>query len=683
MSRSSFAEILLARLLKWLPGLLVCALLLANALGPLTLSSLRQIDANLHDFRLRLFARETHDDRVAIVAIDEKSLAELGRWPWSRDRLAALVDALFTRHGAALVGLDVILAEPDRSSGLAVLEQMAEGPLRGDTAFARALESQRAALDHDGRLSATMQAHRVVLGFHFSSGSLAAQNGVLPTPLMPADGFRGLAQFEGYGGNLPAFQAAAAGGGFLNALVDPDGVRRRAPLLAVHADGVHGSFALVLARALLGDPPVKARFAAGGDGVLDALEMPSAGGTMRIPVGHGAEVLLPYPSRAGLTRVHSAADVLAGRVPQGALRGRVVLVGATAPGLADLHATPVAEQVAGVHAHANLLTAIIDGKVPHEPMWSSFAEAAMLLAAFLALAPLGALGLRWATLLAAAVALILVAANFAAWASSRLALPLAGPLILVATMFAWRVFYGHFLEARARRRLAALFGQYVPPELVERMSHDPARYDMRGRSAELTVLFADIRGFTALSETLPAADLALLMNEFLSDVTDVVRAHGGTLDKYVGDAVMAFWGAPLDDPAHAGHAIDAAFGMLAALPALNARFAARGWPALALGIGINTGAMVVGDLGSRHRRAYTVLGDAVNVAARLQELCGHYRLPILIGEATRHAIANRSCRRVDTVTLRGRQAPTTVYEPLSPAALQAVRVPESTVVPAG
>lgn len=202
------------------------------------------------------------------------------------------------------------------------------------------------------------------------------------------------------------------------------------------------------------------------------------------------------------------------------------------------------------------------------------------------------------------------------------ALPLAGPLLLLAGLFDRRVFFGHFLESRDRRRLATLFGQYVPPELVDHMSLGPSRNGMQGRNAELSVMFADLRGFTALSETMDPTDLAALINEFLSEMTENVRRRGGTLDTYVGDAAMAFWGAPMPNPLHARLAVEAALAMQAAMPALNRRFTQRGWPSLALGIGINSGPMVVGDLGSRHRRAYTVLGDAVNVAARLQErLC--------------------------------------------------------------
>ena len=198
--------------------------------------------------------------------------------------------------------------------------------------------------------------------------------------------------------------------------------------------------------------------------------------------------------------------------------------------------------------------------------------------------------------------------------------------------------YGFFIESRAKRQFTELFGQYVPPELVARMARDPARYTMEGRNEILTVLFADIRGFTAIAERLDPKTLAALLNEFLTSMSLVVRSHRGTLDKYVGDAIMAFWGAPVADPQHARQAVAAALAMQGELTRLNERFAKRGWPEVQIGIGINTGAMNVGDMGSKLRKAYTVIGDAVNVAARLEGLTRQYGIGILVGQSTRDAI---------------------------------------------
>jgi adenylate cyclase len=659
-----------ARALRWAPVALVAALLLGHAGGGWELASVRQLDAWIHDARLRLFAERKADDRIVVVAIDEASLSALGRWPWSRARLAELVEHLFRRDGIALLGLDLILAEADQSSGLAALEAMANGPLRGNADFLAALASRRDELDHDGRLAAALTFHPVLLGFHLSQGPGATTTGSLPPGVMSAQGFESsLVDFDGHGGNLPRLQAAAAGGGFLNAFVDADGVRRRAPLLARHGQEVHASLALAMARAALGNAALAVQRSTGPAlGGLDTLRLVTPERTIAVSMGSNAEVLLPYPDRSALAPTFSAIDVLAGKVPKDALRGRLVLIGATAPGMADLHPSPVAGNLPGVYAHAALLSALLQQRVPFAPPWSPGLHGALLLATLLGGVALTRLELRWATGVAIALAALLFAGNLFAWARLHLGLPLAGPLLLLAVIFSWHVFLGFFLESRGRRRLASLFGQYVPPELVERMARDPERYGMQGRNAELTVMFADVRGFTALSETMPPAELAALINDFLSEMTDIVRAHGGTLDKYVGDAVMAFWGAPVADDAHARHALDAALAMQARLPALNQRFDARGWPAMSLGIGINSGSMVVGDLGSRHRRAYTVLGDAVNVAARLQELSSTYRAGIVLGHGTFLALGAGLCEELDTVVLRGRRTPETIFVPRKPSA---------------
>ena len=606
MSRSSSARV-------WL-GAALLALLLAQASGHLRLPGVDALDAAVYDARLRAFAHERVDPRIAVVDIDERALAEVGRWPWPRVRQAELVERLFEREGVQLVGLDMILAEPESAAA-------------------------------DQRLAEVVARHPVVLGFHLNAIPGAARNGALPAGL-PGPAGDVWPPWHGHAGSLPAFQQAAAGGGFLNAVIDDDGITRRAPLLAAYDGRVQPGLSLAMAQVLLGERALAARHWADASG----------------------QVLLPYPAESGRVQHVSAADVLAGRLADGSLRGRVVLVGTAAAGLMDQHSTPTGDLLPGVELHADLLSGLLNGRLPQAPAYAPAATALTLLAAGLSLIVLlPRLGLWAASGLCAAIAVALVALNLGAWALQRIALPLAAPLLLVALLYALQLFFGQLAEALARRRLAALFGQYVPPELVTLMSRDPERYTMAGRSAELTVLFADVRGFTTFSEQLTPPELAALMNRYFSVMTDIVRQHRGTLDKFIGDCLMAFWGAPLDDAEHAQHAVQAALAMQAALPAINAEFAVRGWPPIRVTIGINTGAMVVGDMGSKHRRAYTVLGDAVNVAARLQELSGKLEAPVVIGETTRSALpADWPCREIDRVTVRGRTTAMTIYEARMP-----------------
>ncbi len=650
-------------------GLAVTALLLAHTAGLWPQGALVRLDGWLYDARVRLFAVNERDPRIVIVDIDERALAEVGRWPWGRDRLADLVGRLFDEQGVSLLGLDMILAEPDQTTGLPLIEHLARGALRDDATVSTALKALRPRLDHDQRLADALTRHPVVLGFHLSRGPGAARNGVLPPPLIRAKEMgvsaSALTNWSGYGANLALLQAAAPpGAGALNALVDPDGVTRRAPLLARVGEEVHGAFALVLARAWLGGPALQVR--TGLDGWLSGVALAGPRGKLQAAADAQGLALLPFRGPQGQFQYVSAADVLDARLAAGSLRGKIALLGTTAPGLLDLRSTPVGEAYPGVEGHANLLSGLLDGSLRHTSADARAIETLLVLGiggVMIFVLP------RCRSMVASVIALALLLGVLLwggwAWQAWQLALPLATALSAVVLLFGVYMFFGQFVELRSRRRLEALFGRYVPPELVDQMSRNPARYDMQGRAEVLSVLFADVRGFTAISETMAPTELAALMNEFFTTMTTIVRQHRGTLDKYVGDALMAFWGAPVHDEQHAQNAVAAALAMQAALPALNARFVARGWPALQVGMGINSGAMVVGDLGSQQRRAYTVLGDAVNVGARFQTLCAEQGAHIIIGEATRALLPGWPCRELARVTVRGRSAAVTIFEPLA------------------
>jgi adenylate cyclase len=225
--------------------------------------------------------------------------------------------------------------------------------------------------------------------------------------------------------------------------------------------------------------------------------------------------------------------------------------------------------------------------------------------------------------------------------------------------------YGYFVEARSKRQFTELFGQYVPPELVDRMARDPQKYNMEPRAAELTILFSDVRGFTSISEALKPEELREYINEYLTDMSGIIRSrHRGTLDKYIGDAIMAFWGAPVDDAQHARNGVLAALDMQKERRILNEKFAARGWPTLKIGVGVNSGNVRVGDMGSQVRRAYTVMGDPVNVASRLEGRTKGYGVGILVGEATRNQVKEVVFREVDRIKVKGKDEAVTIFEPL-------------------
>jgi len=653
-------------------GLAVLAVFVGHAARFYELGIVTRLDHVLYDTRLRLTAPGGVDDRIVILDIDERSLATpgLGRWPWGRDVMAALVTRLFDRYGAALVAFDVVNGEPDRSSGLPVLERLAAGELKDAREFHEALGRLRPQLDNDGRFAAALKDRPVILGFYFTSPESEA-SGALPAPVLDARVFRGrpiaFARYQGYGANLPQFQQATLGAGHFTPLVDEDGIIRRVPMLAEYKGEYYEPLSLAVFRALAGQPKVEAgfapegRFLARGYAGLEWLEV----GPRRIPLDANAAALVPYRGKVRSFPYVSAADLFHDRVPVERIKGRVVLVGASAPGLVDLRATPVGTAYPGVEIHANLIAGMLDGSIKQRPAYVVGAEVLLLLAFGLTLALVLPLLSPLRATLASAAALALVAAlNVAVWTQADTALPLAAGVLMIIALFAANMSYGYFVETRSKRQFAELFGQYVPPELVDEMARDPAQYSMEGKNEVLTVLFTDIRGFTSIAEGFDPKALAAFLNEFLTAMSLVIRTHRGTLDKYMGDAIMAFWGAPVADPQHARHALAAALAMQAELARLNPAFRARGWPEIRIGIGLNTGPMSVGDMGSKLRKAYTVMGDAVNLASRLEGLTKAYGAGIIVGQATREAVPGMVFRELDRVRVKGKDAPVAIYEPV-------------------
>jgi len=654
-------------------GLVVVALFLAHATGRPRIAAIDQLEAAAYDARLLLTMPRTTDSRVVIVDIDEKSLAEEGRWPWRRDRLALLVDKLFDRHHVAVLGFDVVFAERDESSGLGVLRELAEGELRNDAQYRAAIETIAPRLEFDRLFAERLKGRAVVLGYYFSDvstepGGLAI--GAIPKPVLPKGTFTGknigFSAFAGYGGNLPEFQDVAAGAGHFTPWTDRDGVHRSVPMLAQYKGAYYEPLALAVVRLLMGSPPVNPGYPA--DSLLTknypGLEWLEVG-KLRVPVDENANALVPYRGPSGSFRYVSATDILRDRVAADAFENKIVLVGTTAPGLQDLRSTPVAPLYPGVEIHANLIAGMIDGTIKQKPPYVLGAEVFLLVLTGLVMAVLlPFLNPLRATLVTVGVLVAAVGLNLFVWTSGNLVLPLASGLLMVVLLYALNMSYGYFVETRAKRQITSRFGQYVPPEIAEEMSRNPERFSMEGESRELTVLFSDVRGFTSLSEGLDPKALARLMNAYLTPMTEVIHGHRGTIDKYMGDAIMAFWGAPLEDAQHPRHAVLAGLEMQITLKALETDFRANGWKPLAVGIGVNTGRVSVGNMGSQVRVAYTVMGDAVNLASRLEMLTKKYGVTMIIGEDTRAAVPDIVVRELDRVRVKGKDEPVAIFEPI-------------------
>lgn len=642
--------------------------MLGYVVGAVNIPVVKLLDDYIYDSKLKMTMPGTLDQRVVIIDIDEKSLGELGRWPWNRKILAELVNKLVDDYKVRVVGFDVVFAEPDESSGIKVLEAVGQRYFRGEQKFQQALEDLRPELDYDGLFAASLQGRPVVLGYYFSSLINAKQTGALPLPAFTGGAFESLrsrpVSWDGYGANLERFQRVASGAGHFNPLVDGDGSSRRVPLLVEFQGNYYESLSLAVLRAALGRSTIKLDIPE-GSGEVESISLRWADGVLSIPVDRDVAALVPYRGHERSFPYFSAVDVKNGQIDARQLEGRIVLVGTSAPGLNDLRVTPVGAAYPGVEVHANLISGMLSGTLKVTPAYATgldVVQIVMIGGLLVVLLPL-------LTPIRAAVATVLallavVILNFVFW-QSGIVVPLAATLTLILLLFAYNMSWGYFVESRAKRQFTDLFGQYVPPALVEEMARDPERYNMEGRNGELTVLFADVRGFTSLSEGMDPRDLTHLMNEYLNEMTRVIQARRGTLDKYIGDAVMAFWGAPLADPLHATNAVLAAMEMQEALARLAPLFQRRGWPALQIGIGINSGIMTVGDMGSTIRKAYTVMGDSVNLGSRLEGITKTYGVGIVVGEATRDSAKLFAYRELDRVRVKGRDIAVAIYEPIA------------------
>lgn len=651
-------------------GFAVVLVILLNAAGVIPLGFVQRLENYTYDQRLQWTMPGTVDPRIVIVDIDERSLQEQGHWPWPRHQIAKMMDELFDTYQIDVLGFDVIFAEPDGSSGLSQLEQLARTDLKDNPAFNEAMVRLRPSLRYDQIFADSLKNRRVALGYYFRhDGQADSRVGSLPAPALATGSFDaaqvGAVQATGYAANLEVLQQAAASGGFFNAspLVDADGVLRRISLLQMLDGQLYETLSLAVTRLTMQGSELALNYADGDNSAL-ALESLQLG-KRRIPIDENVAALVPYRGKQGSFVYVSASDVLQKKVAPDVLFGAIVLVGTTAPGLLDLRSAPMQESYAGVELHANMIAGMLDGNIKERPAYVLGLNLVFILfmGGFLALA-LPALSPLAATALTAGTTLAMLAGNLYFWQIQNLILPLASSLVLISALFIFNMSYGYFVDARGKRMLARLFGQYVPPELVDEMAKDPGAYSLEGSSRDMTVLFSDVRGFTTISEGLDPRQLTQLMNEFLTPMTHVIHHHRGTIDKYMGDAIMAFWGAPVTDPDHARNALLAAMEMVAKLDSLQDHFKARGWPPIKVGVGLNTGDMTVGNMGSEFRLAYTVMGDAVNLGSRLESLTKNYGVAIMVSEFTSTRVPDFAFRELDCVRVKGKDKPVKIYEPI-------------------
>ena len=659
-----------------LVSLLPLLFALGHASGFLPWNLALRLDNIIYDARLRLTMPQTFDDRIVIVDIDEKSLSAIGRWPWSRNKLSDITTELFERQKIKTLGFDMVFAEPDNSSGLATLNLLGRTTLRSDAGFQAQLPLLNKTQDYDALFAESLEKHNVVLGYYFTSDRQKHTSGKLPTPVLNEAALQGhsshITHWDGYGASIDAITLAASAAGFFNAIADADGIVRATPLLASFENQYYESFALALFRVYQGLPQSSVKFQ--NDRAISAMQISLNGKVQSIHVDEKLSVLIPYRgfggAAGGTYRYVSAIDVLSKKLSENELKDKIVLIGSTAPGLQDLRTTPVGEAYPGVETHANILSSMLDGNSVFRPDYALGYELLMLLIVGVLLAfVLPSLSVASAMAFGMGVLLSTMVLNTSLFLSNGLVLPLAATLLTGFAVYTLSMSADHLLRSRAMLALKKLFGSYVPPHLVEQMEDHYDNYAMQAKNVEMTVLFCDMRGFSQIAEKLLPSDVQAMLNRVFTQLSRVILRHGGTIDKYMGDCVMAFWGAPAQTSNHAHQAVLAALDMVDALAEINQVQHRLGLPDVQVGIGINTGMMCVGDMGSDIRRSYTAVGDAVNLAARLQELSKTYSVIILVSASTMSQASAFVWQEVDKVRVHGKTQVLSIYTPLSHSGL--------------
>ena len=628
-----------------------------------------RLDYLIYDLRFPL-AQQKMNKRsstpVVIIDVDEKSLAELGQWPWSRVKMAQLVESAYSA-GVVMMGFDMVFSEPERDSVAAWYDR------KTITATEKAFLAQWQKEWQPEKVFAQALGQDTILGYVFHNEK-GIEQGQLPAPLNLVQTHSHSPQLlahqtmTNFTSNLPILMDTALSAGFFSTSEDHDGIIRRVPLILKYQNQFYSSLSLEIVKQfwLTDDVAIKT-VEVGHEVRVESLHL----GQYQIPTDANAQVLVPYvgPARSFLYLSASDFIVRPESLPKHLLEGAIALVGASAWGLEDLRSTPMGGEYPGVEVHANVINAILntlDGgeHFPYRPDYANeMALWLILLMGVLALFfPLFSPWLLVVTL--TGLFLGLIGLNLSAWRYALMDFPLAAQIIFWVGLCVINLPLCYMRQNRQKQQLQKMFGQYVPAAHIREMMSSEASFGFDGETKCMTVMFSDIRNFTSLSETLSAQELKDLLNRYFTPVTEVIFNYQGTIDKYVGDMVMAFWGAPMEDELHAYHAVESALKMLEVIEELGDNFRAAKLPPINVGIGLNTGDMNVGDMGSTYRRAYTVLGDSVNLASRLEALTKYYGVSLLVGEATKAQAPQFVYRKIDCLRVKGKQEPVTVYEPL-------------------
>jgi len=629
-------------------------------------AALRILDpAPLEELRVRTFDTfQRVDPRtktarpVTIVDIDEKSLARLGQWPWPRTTIADLIVNL-TNLGAVTVSFDEVFAEADRLN-----PDMAARTMRDLDEVTRA--RLRELPSNDQVLADAIRQSRVVLG---ETGLPEKQEQIEKD--LPVTGFASLGEdiepflfeFPGLLRNIPLLEKSAAGRGVFTIVAERDGIIRRVPMVLRAQGTMMSSLSLETLRVITGTATVLIRSDRAG---IKSIKLRQ----LEIPTDRNGQLWVHFAHQDPSIYV-SAVDVLDGSTPPEKIKGKLILIGTSAVGLHDIKTTPVSRVMPGVEVHAQVLESLLTGAAVSEPNYAialEFFAAIILGLLVIAFAP--GFGPVLLVLTGAVFATLLIGTSWYFYQHYRLLLDFTYPLLSTTAIYLTLIFSSFVREQAQRRQIRSAFNQYLSPALVEQLAQSPEKLVLGGEEREMTILFSDVRGFTTISETYKhdPQGLTRLMNRFLTPLTNAILARKGYIDKYMGDAIMAFWNAPLNDSEHELNACEAAVDMLECIEELNkvreqeAKDGGQVYIPIHVGIGLNTGLGVVGNMGSDLKFNYSVLGDAVNLASRLEGQTKEYGFPIIVGSRTALAVKDRfAILELDFIMVKGKKEPEVIY----------------------
>jgi adenylate cyclase len=639
---------------------LVCLALLIGV------AALRIADfAPIEELRVRTFDTfQRFDPRVktarpvTIVDIDERSLAKLGQWPWPRTRIADLVSNL-TKLGAVVIAFDVVFSEPDRLN-----PDVAADTFRDLDEATR--EKLKALPSNDQVLADTVGRSRVVLGESGISQINPELEKTLPQTGLAMIGDepqRFLFEFPGLLRNVPVLEGAAAGRGLLTIKPERDGIIRRVPMVMLAQGAVMPSLTFEMLRVVTGTDTILIK--------ADMARILSVGvNGFQVPTDKNGQLWVHF-ARYDPSLYVPAVDVLEGRVAPEKIARKLVLIGTSAVGLNDIKTTPVSAAMPGVEIHAQVLEAALTKSLLAQPPYGPLLEfGAAFILGILVIAFAPQFGPVTLVAVGALFATVLVGASWYFYTQHRLLVDFTYPLLSTTAIYLTLIFASFVREQAQRRQIRSAFGQYLSPALVEQLAQSPEKLVLGGEEREMTIMFSDVRGFTTISESYKSdpQGLTALMNRFLTPLTNAILARKGTIDKYMGDAIMAFWNAPLDDKEHQINACEAALDMLERIDALNkereieARNGGHRYIPINVGVGLNTGVCVVGNMGSNLRFDYSVLGDSVNLASRLEGQSKEYGFPIIAGSRTALAVKDKfAILELDFIMVKGKKEPEVIY----------------------